>query len=171
MTVTEREFEAAYARWAGPLHSYVKGLVRDASTAEDIVQGVFLRALAEPSPGSKPAGWWYRVARNAALNHIRDGLRKRIAGTEIPEVDSDEPPPLAGLARAEELDQVRAALATLSADHREALELHYAFGLTYAEVAEVVGVPEGTAKSRCHHALAALRRLLGANHDRLRHLP
>jgi RNA polymerase sigma-70 factor (ECF subfamily) len=52
------------------------------------------------------------------------------------------------------------ALSTLSEDHREVVLLHEVEGLTYQEAAEVLGVPEGTVKSRLHHAFLNLRRAL-----------
>ena len=58
---------------------------------------------------------------------------------------------------AEDRESLRLALASLSTDHREVVVLHEIEGLKYAEIAEVLGIPEGTVKSRLHHAFAHLR--------------
>lgn len=52
---------------------------------------------------------------------------------------------------------LRTALATLTPDHREAVLMHEVEGMTYAEMAEILGIPVGTVKSRLHHAFANLR--------------
>jgi RNA polymerase sigma-70 factor, ECF subfamily len=62
--------------------------------------------------------------------------------------------------RADDREALRQALAALSVDHREVVVLHELDGLRYAEIAEILGIPEGTVKSRLHHAFLNLRAAL-----------
>lgn len=162
MGATRSQLELLHARHATSLFSYLYSLVRDRAAAEDLLQEVFLHGLREEEPALLPAAWWFRVARNAALNHIRDRRRRREASAEegIALAAPESAGPLAASIGREEGIRVREALATLDPEKREAVELHYGLGLACAEVAEIQGVPEGTVKSRCHHGLAALRRML-----------
>lgn len=159
MTDADRTLETVHARHAGSLFGYLCGLLSDASAAEDVLQEVFLKGLGQASPADRPAAWWFAVARNAALNHLRDRGRKRETSLEAAGPDAD-PGPLTALARREDVGRVATALAALDDEKREAVELHYGHGLTYVEVARILGIPEGTVKSRCHHGLRALRRTL-----------
>lgn len=131
---------------------------------------------------SEPDAWdalqdtWYRVARN--LNRLRDdrafpawlyaiarsaafGARRRTR-LEEPAPEPWDAPTAAGgagepsLAGHDAMD-IHRALARLSLAHREALTLHFLEGFSVAEIGAITGVPEGTVKSRLHHARHALR--------------
>ena len=136
--------------------------------AADAAQEAFLHAY-QALPGFKGDSefftWLYRIAFNAAVSQKR---KRRPAGrldfgdggsTEPADPASLDPPP-SGLEQAEEVAQLTAALARLSADHRAVLVLKDIDGLAYDEIAAVVGVPVGTVRSRIHRARLELRTLL-----------
>jgi len=137
--------------------SYVYGLavrvIGDASAAEDVAQDVFLFVWERPD-GFDPARgslrtWLGMLAHRRSVDHVRrEEARRRRALREasrrpvaIPDVEEIA----TALVNAE---RVRAALDVLPGDQRRAIQLAYFGGKTYREVADVLGIPEGTAKSR-----------------------
>ncbi|WP_205315070.1 sigma-70 family RNA polymerase sigma factor [Nonomuraea lactucae] len=159
--------EAALGEVYDRLSSLIFGLslrvTRDRVIAEDITQEVFLvfweRPLAyDPDRGTLRA-WLATIAHRRAVDHVRAEERRRVS-TLGPRLF--EPPPARledALLAAEETERVRQAVTALPDGLREAVELAYYGGRTYRQVAEELGVPEGTAKSRIR---LALRRLADA---------
>ncbi len=150
------EFYDLYSRLVNGL---ALRILRNAAEAEDVVQEVFVQVWRQaerydPERGSAQA-WLCTIARTRAL----DRLRRRTARRE----ESGEALPGGGsLPRTEETLAVRKALEVLSSDQREALELAYYEGLTQGEIAERLGQPLGTVKSRIRTAMIRLREVLGA---------
>lgn len=159
--------EAALGDIYDRLSSLIFGLAlrvtRDRVVAEDITQEVFLvfweRPLAyDPERGSLRA-WLATIAHRRAVDHVRAEERRRVS-TLGPRLF--EPPPARleeTVLAADESRRVRQAVLALPDGLREALELAYYGGRTYRQVAEDLGVPEGTVKSRIR---LALRRLADA---------
>lgn len=156
---------AAFARLVERHHVALYRLFRrlglDAHAAEDCVQDTFLRLL-RAAPGYRaeaPFRAWLRaLARNALVDWTRRrrqplSLRdpRDPALLERPDAASHEPP----------LD-LRAAIEGLSIKLREVVRLSVYDGLPHAEVARRLEIPEGTVKSRLHHALRRLREALGS---------
>ena len=149
-------FDVLYARYSRRLFSYLLHLVGDRGWAEDLLQEVFLTALRsdalELAPG-KFGGWLFTVARNRALSVNRKESRR---------VEVDDAPPMptpeAEVARKETIALLSEAIDALSEQHRDVLILKEVAGLTYRQIAAVQNVPEGTAKSRLHHAIRSVRR-------------
>jgi RNA polymerase sigma-70 factor, ECF subfamily len=150
--------EQLYDRFAAPVYRIGLGLLRDRQLAEDVVQDTFVRiwrSAARFDPARASASTWiFTIARRAAIDV---GRRRPPDGGEPPE----------GLGRDDDAMEavvtgvvVRDALETLSAPHREVLELAYEAGLTQTTIAERLGLPLGTVKSRTYHGLQALREAL-----------
>jgi RNA polymerase sigma factor (sigma-70 family) len=136
-------------------------LVRDQSTAEDVVQDVFARLSARGTAGADGSELAY--IRAAVLNGCRTVLRRRAVArrrgtpTGLDVADSAE----CEVMLAEDRREVLAALAALPTRRREVLVLRYYLGLSEAEIAAVLGITPGTVKSTAARGLAALARALG----------
>jgi RNA polymerase sigma-70 factor, ECF subfamily len=150
----EELVDVLYAEHAAALLAYAQRLLGgDRYKAEDVVQETFLRAWRNAGRlnGASARPWLFTVARRIVI----DGHRRRYAA---PTAERGAAPPAA-----DELEQallswdVTEAFRTLSDEHRAVLlEVHYR-DRTVAETARVLGIPEGTVKSRTYYALHALR--------------
>lgn len=138
-------------------------IVRDPALAEDVAQDAFLKAfrsLASFDGSRRFSSWIFRIAHNAAL----DALRRRRAASEI-ERDGDEsfvspaPDPIEAAALGQALS---AALDALRPEWRTAIVLRYQEGCSYEEIAEVMRIPEGTAKTFVHRARKQMAGLLAS---------
>lgn len=159
-------FDELYARYSGRLFGYLLRLLGDRDAAEDVFQEVFMEVLRKDALELREkqfAGWLFTVARNRGLTQVRTASRRKNALEEarpLAEAGANE-----GLEertdRRARIDAVGAVLDSLSEAHREVLLLKEVGGFTYRQIAELQSVPEGTAKSRLHFAVRALRRALG----------
>ena len=147
-----------------PVYRFVASRVNRPSDAEDLTQLVFVKALeALPryeSRGIPFGGWLFRLARNAVV----DFTRTRHEHADLDAVvyhGTHEPGPEDVALIRQDLDEVEAALATLTDDQREAVTLRFFAGLSAREAAEVMGRQEGTIRGLQFRAIAALRRQLG----------
>jgi RNA polymerase sigma-70 factor (ECF subfamily) len=145
-------------------------LLRDPDEAADAAQEAFVRCYT--SLGSFDhrlsfGAWLYRIAYNHCLDilrkrrHLADP-RLRRAGAADPVASAPDPAPGVEeqVTTHEAVVDVGEALQRISSDHRDILTLRYTAGLSYRQIAEVLGVPESTVTMRLHHAKAALRRQL-----------
>ncbi|MDT4911286.1 MAG: polymerase sigma-70 factor, subfamily [Pseudonocardiales bacterium] len=152
---------ALHDEHARALLSYVVGLTNgDRSRAQDVVQETLLRAWRNAAvldqTGGSGRAWLFTVARRIVIDQWRSARRR-------PEVLTDHVPERAVEDTAQQtVDRqlVRAALQTLSIEHRQALFETYFHGASIAEAAGTLGVPPGTVKSRTHYALRALRQAI-----------
>ena len=138
----------------------------DRHDAEELVQDAFVRAyraLAAWPAGRvrelRIRGWLTTILLNAGRNRARV---KRVPTTELV-FDPGAEPAADSLARRDERDTWARLLAGLSPAQRTAVVLRHVDGLSYAEIAEAVGRPEGTVKAHVHRGLAALRTALIAS--------
>jgi RNA polymerase sigma-70 factor (ECF subfamily) len=132
-------------------------ILRDPELARDAVQETLIRAWRD-LPGLRDPdrfdAWLYRLTVNACLDLARRQRRRPIE-VEISALDSPAAPDVSGaLADRELLD---GALRRLDPGHRAVVALHYLLGMPLPEVAASLHIPLGTAKSRLHYALAAMR--------------
>jgi RNA polymerase sigma-70 factor (ECF subfamily) len=154
----EELLDALYAEYAGPLLEYVQRLLGgDRHQAEDIVQETLLRAWRHAaelsSDDARP--WLFTVARRLVVDgYRRRGARPRPVAAEAVIGAVPAPDELEGALLAWEVTE---ALRTLSPEHRRVLlEVHYR-DRPVAEAAAVLGIPEGTVRSRTFYALRALK--------------
>ena len=158
--------EELYARYAGPLYSLAYRVTGADRFAQDVVQEVFIALWRDagrfdPARGAV-APWLFSLARHKAIDLVRreSNVRRRTADVdlELREADDDvDHEAWLGIRR----DRVRAAVRVVTPAQREALELAFFEGLTHVEVAERLGIPLGTAKTRIRSALLRLRDVLG----------
>jgi RNA polymerase sigma-70 factor, ECF subfamily len=181
-----RAFDRLHAALTPRLRGYLIKLVRDEATADDLLQLTFLKAhLARErfcvlggDPDGAVQGWYFAIARNLALDHLRQqGRRERReelgrfhadAGAEAgPTAElTDDAASVEQLALAHEhsaaiIGQVHEALAQLPQGQREVVELHKLQGMSMAEIAERLAIREGAARVRAHRGYKTLARLLG----------
>lgn len=145
---------------AGPIHAFALQATGDPQAAEEIVQDTFLRAWRamdrfDPRRGDMRT-WLFAIARNLVVDHYRRG--KARPSTPLPNEHLDHPDRVVSdIDRAMEVWQVADALNQLSPAHREAITEIHLRGVSVAEAAERLAVPEGTVKSRVYYGLRALR--------------
>jgi len=147
-----------------PVYRYIASRVHRPSDAEDLTQLVFVKAL-EALPryearGIPFGGWLFRLARNAIIDQVRtrrDHLPLVTAMTR----ETEEASPEAAAALRDDLDRVAGALADLTDDQREVIELRFFAGLSVDEAAAAMGRQAGTIRGLQFRAIASLRRSLG----------
>jgi RNA polymerase sigma-70 factor (ECF subfamily) len=158
-------------RYQDRLYNTVYRLVGNPDDALDVVQDAFLSAyqsLDGFKGDSRFFTWLYRIAVNTAISlkrKQRAALRLHAGrngeGGNEPLDLSEDSQPGAHLERAEQERRIQRALNRLSAEHRAVLILKDMEGQKYEEMADILGVPVGTIRSRLHRARAELRMLLG----------
>jgi RNA polymerase sigma-70 factor, ECF subfamily len=153
-----------YSHHAKALHGYVQKFCPDRASADDIVQETFIRAwrhLPQLSADDRPVRpWLFRVARNLLIDANRAA---RARPTTVQEQAAGEVGTDSGLEEILDRQLVSAALQHLSPAHQTVLVETFYRGGTVATVARELGIPHGTARSRLHYALDALRKQLQQN--------
>ncbi len=148
------------------LYTVAYRLTGNHDDTQDLVQEVLLRVrrgLATYRPGSLE-GWLSRITTNAFLDDVRRRKRRPLeVVAELPEraigVDVD---PEQVLSRTRLPDEIQDALRALPEDFRAAVVLCDIVGLDYAEIADSLGIPPGTVRSRIHRGRAQLRKALAS---------
>ncbi len=156
------DFATLYAELEQPLRRYLWTFVRDGATVDDLLQTTFLqvhRARHTYTPPRPVKPWLYAITRHTALMHLRSKRRRKeyLADEDLPEVPV--PPEVEQLG---DRLMVRKLLLELPQSDREILTLHHLMGLSFAEVANVVGISAGAAKVRAHRAIKSLREKLAS---------
>ena len=158
-------FEELYRTHAGRLYSVAVRLLGNPADAEDLLQEIFLAAhrKLDTFRGEAALGTWlYRLATNLCLDHLRSRTGRSNQMTDSLEDETGLfDTATAGLAEqtVTKMDLER-ALARLPEGCRAAFVLHDVEGLEHREVAEILGIAEGTSKSQVHKARFKLRTLL-----------
>ncbi|MBM2576048.1 sigma-70 family RNA polymerase sigma factor [Jannaschia sp. Os4] len=153
---------AFYRRHERGLYRFILSRLNDPTEASDLLHDVFLEVwrVADRFEGrSKVTTWLFGIAWRRAADRHRS--RARMAPTDdVPETADDAPAGEACLLAAQESEHVRHCMGTLKPDHRTAIGLAFWEDLSYREIAEVTGAPEGTVKTRVFHAKRLLLRCL-----------
>jgi RNA polymerase sigma-70 factor (ECF subfamily) len=159
-------FEQLYRRYRDRLYAFLVRYTGDPSSAQDLFQETFLRVFryrARYEPRAAFATWLYTIARNLFLDSVKRAgttgtfMEPETATLSIPD---PTPGPLETLAQEEAEAVLRRAVASLAEEDRAILLLSRFEGLRYQEIAEIMGISEGSVKVRAHRALQALRRVL-----------
>lgn len=166
----QQRFEQAVLAHLESLYGYAMALTRDPSDAEDLVQEACMRAIAgaqQAMPTGNIKAWLFTILRNVWRNHHRRRTRGPVFLSLTPTLFDDtlrqghlvddrlRPDVLVERRRAEV--RMREAIESLPEAFREVIVLRYMEGLSYTQIAEVLGCPAGTVMSRLNRARAALR--------------
>ncbi|MCG3135808.1 MAG: ECF RNA polymerase sigma factor SigW [Planctomycetes bacterium] len=162
-----------YERWSGPLLHFIERMCGDRATAEDVLQDVFLRVWrAAPAyqPTARFSTWLFQIARNAWLNELEKKRRRPRSLDDSPSDDGGSggsgsaeiadpraPRPERGAMDSELAERIRTAVGRLPPKLREVWVLGAAQETPYPEIAEILGIPVGTVKSRMFQAVRLLR--------------
>lgn len=166
----EASFEELVRRYQRPIAAYVYRMVGDYDAALDLTQEVFIKvynSLARYRSEFKFSTWIYKIAHNAAIDHLRrfavreqalttgyDGERREIS------IESRRPTPEQESEREERRSEIESVVQVLPAAYRELIVLRHSHDLSYDEIAEVTGLPLGTVKNRLFRARETMRELL-----------
>jgi RNA polymerase sigma-70 factor (ECF subfamily) len=155
-------FDALVGPAIDRLYALARLILRDADLAEDATQEAIVHCWRD-LPGlrdpSRLDAWLRRLLVNAVADQFRRRRRFQATVTVLRPVDEGIDP-TQGFA---DRDQVRRGFERLRLEHRTILVLHHYLGLTSNEAAQVLGIPEGTARSRLHYATEAMRAALEAD--------
>ncbi|WP_295620787.1 RNA polymerase sigma factor [uncultured Intestinimonas sp.] len=155
------------------IYNLCRRMVGDQEDAAELTQEAFLNAW-RGLPGfqaeSAFSTWLYRLASNVCLDFLRREKRRKSLSLTVVSLDQEEAveleipdqryAPEGELERLEQRQAIRDGLARLSEEHRQVLVLRELSGLSYREIAQLLGVEEGTVKSRIARARGALRKVL-----------
>jgi RNA polymerase sigma factor (sigma-70 family) len=162
----EEAVRAVYKDYGKLVYAVAFKVLGDRSMAEDATQETFVRAwrgAASFDPSRELGPWLATIARRAAID-----VHRRAARRAYSPLDEDAPSPveiLPSLERAYDVWEVRRALEQLAPEEAELVRLQHLVGLTQTEVAERIGLPLGTVKSRSFRAHRRLAGLLGHLRD------
>ena len=152
----EEAFAALFHRYYNAVHAFVFRICLDAAGADDITQEAFIKAARSLSSFRREASfknWLYRIAVNAARDWTRKEIRERQAADEMGAIAG-------GTVRAADFEPVRAALASLATEVRQAVVLIYYEEMSHAQAARILGCAEATVSWRIFRAKRKLRNLL-----------
>jgi len=157
-------FEELYERHSRIVYSLVLRILRQGTTAEEVVQDVFLQLWRNSAHYdlSRPfVPWLLTLARNRALDHLRlksERQRRREEQTEeFPQIATAAPEYEKALDEKRRAEQVRALIGSLPAAQKKAIELAYFEGLSHSEIAASLQEPLGTVKSWIRNGLLRLK--------------
>lgn len=172
--VREQDDPGAFAvlveRWEGRIQRLCTRMTGDPQRGEDLAQETFARLFAARRTYRQDARlstFLWRIALNLCYDERRrtnrrpESLLEREDGRGLDAVAAAEDPPDVVVAGRERAEAVREALSRLPEHYRAVVVLRHYQGLKFREIAEVLGVPQGTVKSRMSEALSRLARLLG----------
>ena len=169
-------YEEIFKRYRGRIYNLLYRIVSDEGDAADLTQEVFVKVFRMlPSLKAHRAfnSWLRKVATNSALDHLRKHSHMRTESLDEKtvlgddqsvdrEIASWEDNPEKAVETSNLQDVVQRAISSLDDDHRMVVVLHHLEGLDVHDIANTLGVPEGTVKSRLARAREHLKRKLGS---------
>jgi RNA polymerase sigma-70 factor (ECF subfamily) len=161
-------------RYERELYGYLRRYLGDANLAEDVFQNTFVQLVVkidQYEPGRPVRPWLYTIATNQAIDALRRSNRHQALSLNqyreetgngdshslMDTLESRTPDPLDQAHGQERRERIRASVDQLPEFLRQVLVLAYYQGLKYREIAEILGIPVGTVKSRLHAALVKLQ--------------
>ncbi|HUX21769.1 MAG TPA: RNA polymerase sigma factor [Spirochaetia bacterium] len=162
-------FSRLMLQYAQRIYRGVCFIVRNIDDAKDITQETFLRAyrgLGSFDPSKPFYPWIHRIARNLSLNYIGRAERKNLSLPEGDPFPARTEDPALSIIHEAESESLYRAIDRLTPEHREIIMLKHFGECSYAEIAEIVGIPIGTVMSRLYNARMKLKSLLSEENAR-----
>lgn len=167
-------FGALVKRYERELYGYLFRYLGDRNLADDVFQNTFLQLYTKSGKyesGRPVRPWLYTIATHQAIDALRRNARHQVLSLEqrredktdgelrnlLDTLESRGPAPLDNISARERQERVRASVDRLPDFLREVVLLAYYQGLKYRDIAEILGIPVGTVKSRLHAALLKLQ--------------
>ncbi|MGB5812071.1 MAG: RNA polymerase sigma factor [Polyangiales bacterium] len=167
-------FATLFARYRIPLFNFILRWTHDRGRAEELYQDTWTKVIERCDAfrgEAKFSTWLYSIARNTCIDHQRRMKLRRHRSLDAPMTDGQDPMVARVPADAPETDElanaatlrhrITLAVEALPSDQREVFLLRQLQGMRFAEIADVAGVSENTAKSRMRYALERIRLELG----------
>lgn len=160
-------FEELVRRYQRPIAAYIYRMVGSYDAALDLTQEVFIKvynSLSRYRSEFKFSTWIYKIAHNAAIDHLRrHAVREQTIAMETENerraaaIESRRPTPEEESERKERRSEIESVVQLLPTAYRELIVLRHSQDLSYEEIAEVTGLPLGTVKNRLFRAREAMR--------------
>lgn len=181
-----RAFEVLLTRHKKPVFNFILRYVGDRETAEDLLQETFMRVIKGADAYKRQAKfttWLYTIARNLCVDQTRRRKHRRHASLDAPMSASEESGTLLDVIPGSEMasdrksvnkelhETMQRAIGSLSEEQREVFLMREFLDMPFKQIADVVGVPENTVKSRMRYALEKLRLELDEYKDLAKALP
>ena len=181
-----RAFEVLLGRHRKPVYNFILRYVGDKETAEDLLQETFMRVIKGAEAYKRQAKfttWLYTIARNLCVDQTRRRKHRRHASLDAPMAASEDSGTLLDVIPSNEMasdrktvnkqlhETMQAAIGGLSEEQREVFLMREFLDMPFKQIAEVVGVPENTVKSRMRYALEKLRLELDEYKDLAKAVP
>lgn len=154
---------ALFARHNLRIFRFIVRMTRNEATAEDVTNEVFLEIWRNANRfegRSAATTWMLTIARNRTISALRKRSEAQLDEDYAANIADDADTPETVTSKGDKGEQIRACMQQLSAEHREIIDLVYYHERSVAEVADIVGIPEGTVKTRMFHARKKLGALL-----------
>ena len=167
-------FETLVERYQKQVYNLALRMVNNESDAEDLAQEAFIRAwrsLGSFQYTSQFSTWLYRLTTNICIDFLRSQKRRKVVSLTMLRDDEDsqwdlpdtEPLPEQQMIAAEDRAALARALASLDPDYRQVLTLRIVNECSYQQISQILGIAEGTVKSRLSRAREQLRKKMAAN--------
>jgi len=159
---TQREFQEFWTRTAGKVRAYMYCASENWADADDMAQDCYLRALrgwGQFDGRASRQAWLFGIARRTRIDWFRRKKRESVAAgpknsDRLSKVVPEKP-------STDNIEKVWDAVGDLSAEQSQVVHLRFAAGLSYAEIAQALGVPIGTVRSRLHRGLKGIKEQIG----------
>ena len=181
-----RAFEVLLGRHRKPVFNFILRYVGDRETAEDLLQETFMRVIKGADAYKRQAKfttWLYTIARNLCVDQTRRRKHRKHASLDAPMAASEDSGTLMDVIPGSEMasdrksvnkelhETMQRAIGSLSEEQREVFLMREFLDMPFKQIADVVGVPENTVKSRMRYALEKLRLELDEYKDLAKALP
>lgn len=154
-------FYELFRRYEKPLINYLLGMTGNLEQAKDVCQETFLKLINKPPRfyfGGSLKSWLFRTAKNRMIDELRRDARKRPLNEFVDEKDN-LPDPLEKLSISEDYAELSQVIEKVDEKYREVVVLYYFSEMTYKEIAQVLGIPLGTALWRMRKAISQMQKI------------